>query len=728
MRHMTVKNSLLALCTGAAFLAPYAIPATAHAYNPVSGWSVKQAPFNDIGGEQSCTAMTQFDNGFTIQMTGTASGVKNLSIDVRQPAFQSGGIMDVNLEVPGVTAQQLQGQAYGNSLIVINMEGQKNLLAAMRSKNMLKMNVAGNDMDFNLNGLSDAAAHFDQCVGGNNTFGSEPVVTMAAAPAPVVEQVAVSAAPRRERPVAPVPINPDNLMSAADTPPAPAREYEAPRRTPGAIVANNGVSMPPEQLDRAIAEGGMVIATAAPASAIKTPVAPPPAATPAAAPAAGNLVARKAPPVIAPQDQMSAQDMERMEKRQIMGENFDPEAEFKTVPITEIAPPPPAMEMEGFETSESAMQEIPPAPAATPPAPVPVNPKRLSDQLAAAKAATASKSAPIAMAEKAEPVPVPQASMRAAPSAPPAPATSTAALDFAEPLANPPRSGRYKRLSEQLAAQSGTPMEAERKTGTTPPPARMAAATMTNTAAPVPAVEKADKLDTRTPQQKAADEAAWAAIPGENAPAAQPRSTNQTPNMITSSSSEKTQPPQKVEAQIIDHEDGSKEVRSPEARTTRRVEKVEMDMTKVGLPPEDARVPGQSAKADALEAEISRLRAQNEVLDEDLKTALEESKHEETSVSSENWNLEKASMRYNEAEKEIKRLAEQLRKERAQSAEEKKQLESMLFDPAVTDQKQIAKLADMEEQLRAAQTELANQRRTYEERLRAIEEQKSKTP
>jgi len=112
------------------------------------------------------------------------------------------------------------------------------------------------------------------------------------------------------------------------------------------------------------------------------------------------------------------------------------------------------------------------------------------------------------------------------------------------------------------------------------------------------------------------------------------------------------------------------------------------------------------ARISALEGELESARLQKESLNDELQTALSESKQEQVSVSSENWNLERATMRYNEAERQMKKMGQQLQKERAQWAMEKKELEMMLFDPEVTSQEQLARLSKLEQELAAARAAL----------------------
>jgi chromosome segregation ATPase len=72
------------------------------------------------------------------------------------------------------------------------------------------------------------------------------------------------------------------------------------------------------------------------------------------------------------------------------------------------------------------------------------------------------------------------------------------------------------------------------------------------------------------------------------------------------------------------------------------------------------------------------------------------------------WDLEQATKRYNEAEREIRRLGMQLEQERMSCNREKAEIEQMLFDPAVAEQKQIEKLSQLQKDLTAAQAKIAD--------------------
>lgn len=224
-------------------------------------------------------------------------------------------------------------------------------------------------------------------------------------------------------------------------------------------------------------------------------------------------------------------------------------------------------------------------------------------------------------------------------------------------------------------------------------------------------------------------------------------------------------PPQKDEKQSASEIDDApmpapkpehKSVTIPAYKMTKQSASMEADLTGAGLPPEatepaagedfaasdsmDSMATASAAlepssgiagedfiqmrdKIRDLEAEVSRLSTENQTLDNELKSNLKDSEEERLSVSSDNWNLERATMRYNEAERQLKRLGRQLQAARQQCTSEKQELETMLFDPQVTEQQQLAKLSVMEEELAKAKIELQNAQRRYEERIRILEGQ-----
>ncbi|PCJ99475.1 MAG: hypothetical protein COA45_05415 [Zetaproteobacteria bacterium] len=128
-------------------------------------------------------------------------------------------------------------------------------------------------------------------------------------------------------------------------------------------------------------------------------------------------------------------------------------------------------------------------------------------------------------------------------------------------------------------------------------------------------------------------------------------------------------------------------------------------------------------KISDLEKRIGSLLQKNKQLDNDLKVTLQDAQDERLSVSSENWNLERATMRFNESERQIMRMGRQLQTQKAQCQQEKSELENMLFDPELTNQQQLASLASLEGELDTVKSDFYRQQRQYEERIRLLEKQ-----
>lgn len=112
-------------------------------------------------------------------------------------------------------------------------------------------------------------------------------------------------------------------------------------------------------------------------------------------------------------------------------------------------------------------------------------------------------------------------------------------------------------------------------------------------------------------------------------------------------------------------------------------------------------------RVDDLAKEASRLRTEKEKLLLDS--------------SGNDWDAEEATRRYNEADREARRLSVLLDQTKSQCMEEKTKLEAMLFDPAVTSKAQIAHLAKLEEGLQKAKKDMDSAESLCEARIASAE-------
>lgn len=150
---------------------------------------------------------------------------------------------------------------------------------------------------------------------------------------------------------------------------------------------------------------------------------------------------------------------------------------------------------------------------------------------------------------------------------------------------------------------------------------------------------------------------------------------------------------------------------TPEMKVTKNVMSAQADFTDMPVDTVPAVPPAmKERRVSELEAKLAMLKRENEALNAELEMVLQSSEQERLDIASDNWNLEQATMRYNEAERQIMNLGQQIQKERAQCAVEKKELEMMLFDPQLTEEAQLGYLAKLEDELDAAQAEIKSLR------------------
>ncbi len=126
-----------------------------------------------------------------------------------------------------------------------------------------------------------------------------------------------------------------------------------------------------------------------------------------------------------------------------------------------------------------------------------------------------------------------------------------------------------------------------------------------------------------------------------------------------------------------------------------------------------------------LEARLSSAEEQKAALSRELEALRKVKEDGLMALASKNWNLEEATRRYNEAEREIQRLGLALEKSQARCLEEKVKLENMLFDPAIADHEQIARLMELEKRLAQTHAALDLKKSEYEGKIAALEEEKS---
>lgn len=123
----------------------------------------------------------------------------------------------------------------------------------------------------------------------------------------------------------------------------------------------------------------------------------------------------------------------------------------------------------------------------------------------------------------------------------------------------------------------------------------------------------------------------------------------------------------------------------------------------------------------AIEAELSSVLRERNDLAAKVETMEDALRNERMSASGENWDLQKATTRFSEAERQIKRLGQQMEKSRSQCEIDKKELEYKLFDPKIAESEQTVKLITLERELASAKEALRGVDARYQSQITELE-------
>lgn len=100
-----------------------------------------------------------------------------------------------------------------------------------------------------------------------------------------------------------------------------------------------------------------------------------------------------------------------------------------------------------------------------------------------------------------------------------------------------------------------------------------------------------------------------------------------------------------------------------------------------------------------VQSQLDLVQSENDGLKKQLETVQRSAETSQLKAAGGNWDLEQATRRYQESQREIRRLGALLEEDRSKCKQEKKDIEYMLFDPEVAQPAQIAKLGSLEDQI-----------------------------
>lgn len=675
-----------------------------------------------------CVVQSEFNNGFVLRFEGAKDWVESFSINFRQNIFMAGNTYNVTLSVPGKASKQFSAAA--TDMTTLSLHADKDIYQLARDNSVLDVVIDDNSFRFFLVNFAAAAGKFETCMAGGDIGGGTAAPAIAAEPQPVSAPEILEPAPapafaEPQHVSAPEPLKaPDvpqrdvsnSIPQGAMAPPPPnARDVDAIASLNESIALEeretSGKNVPVTEILPEDPKPTMQKIPYTETVKIADPIivkdskeaSPPPAASPA--PYRKRMSEQLAqematnPSTASILEGGNSQAVESAPVETAKAEPLAPidRAEPMAVPptIEETVTPPPAAQAAAQEEPEEAPPQIiawsspppsppsaslkpasVPAPAPAAPAPIAAAPVKISSKItpeqARAMAAAQMAGQPLGLVQTTA---QPAASLKPIASAPeklqPIKQSELAPLPSLQPAASPDEP--FPESSDEPFSEPGIVIKTDK----------------------LKSADKNAMPDPIIPPPPGLDEPAF----DKPAPASNVQRL-QTPEMKVHKQT------YQAEADFRDAEEFPPVLQNGEPKVRRKAD------------------PEMLMKISQLEKKINELEKENSAIQSNVSS----SKQEAVSIETDNWNLERATARYNEAERQIKRLGEQLQRERALRATEKKDLEAQLFDPQITDQQQQARLAELEQKLDEAEGRLEQQRIRYEERLRSTQQSGARPP
>lgn len=141
---------------------------------PKAGWTVKPAVTGDMrdlkGLKLPCMMMVEYDNGYVMRLSGGNNQLMAMAIDFRQNAFVQGRKYQANIMIDGVNVGKVQATSFSENALIINTRNVPNLYQSLSAGQKMTMNIEGNEFEFQLGNIREAASRLEACYNGDTAI------------------------------------------------------------------------------------------------------------------------------------------------------------------------------------------------------------------------------------------------------------------------------------------------------------------------------------------------------------------------------------------------------------------------------------------------------------------------------------------------------------------------------------------------------------------------------
>ncbi len=134
---------------------------------PTSGWLVGPAAIAVPAGVRDmplpCVMINQFDNGFTLRLSGGGERLAALVIDFRQSVFTMGQRYPLRIFILPDYKGDFTATAYDASTLIVNLGNDGVIYRALAPANGMDLSIGPTVVRFDLTGLSDGLRRLESC-------------------------------------------------------------------------------------------------------------------------------------------------------------------------------------------------------------------------------------------------------------------------------------------------------------------------------------------------------------------------------------------------------------------------------------------------------------------------------------------------------------------------------------------------------------------------------------
>lgn len=224
---------------------------------PTSGWLVGQAATDDQVNTQGvplpCVAMNQFENGFTVRLSGGGGRIIAMALDFRQDALGRGERYPVRISVDHSYAHDFEGSAFDSGTLVIDTSTDSALFSALAHGQIMIVGLGGSVAAFDLKGMPDGLARLDSCYRPMPPAGAQQA--LAILPQPAAQDLPSAGAEMAAAPESPIGMRSIGVTGGDET--AKAKTAKAETAKPEAAQEGEAsspplASLPPLKIDAAL--------------------------------------------------------------------------------------------------------------------------------------------------------------------------------------------------------------------------------------------------------------------------------------------------------------------------------------------------------------------------------------------------------------------------------------------------------------------------------------------